>query len=211
MVPHKHCDNGWTHYRPASPLHPIYLWARRLADENRERVERALHGADWSEVRYPTVPLSAKHFNVNTAAWYEYVTGATATFPKRASEANIELIQQQLRRMRSLDGDPLGFRSIHHVEGHTEAPELQIDGFAIHIWQEFNPVCFESLVQLRWGAPMHISHGVLHHATARCYDAEARRLGLPTATAALIHAIGKDFMELEIVNLDPETGRTMVV
>ena len=171
MVPHKHCDSGWTDYRPASPLHPIHLWAQSLADENRDRVERARHGADWSEVRYPTVPLSAKHFNVNTAAWYDCVTGANAALPKRALEANIELIEQRLRRMRFLDGDPLGFGSIHHVEGHTETPELQIDGFAIHIWPEFNPVYFESLV----------------------------------------HAIGKGFVELEIVTLDPETGRTMVV
>ena len=113
---------------------------------------------DWAEVRCPIVPGSAKHFNVNTAAWYEYITGANPAFPVRALEANIALIEQQMHRMRSTDGDPHRFDSIHHIEGHTEAPDLQIDGYAIHIWQEFNPVYFESLVQLMWGAPMHIYH-----------------------------------------------------
>ena len=106
MVPQKHFDSGWTDYRPSSPFYSIHLWARSLADEDRERVERARNGVDWAEVRYPTVPLSAKHFNVNTAAWYEYITGANPALPVRALEANIELIEQQLRRMRSTDGDP---------------------------------------------------------------------------------------------------------
>ena len=211
MVPQKHFDSGWTDYRPSSPFYSIHLWARSLADEDRERVERARNGVDWTEVRYPIVPGSAKHFNVNTLAWYEYITGANPAFPERVLEANIELIEQQLRRMRSTDGDPNGFDSIHYIEGHTEAPDMQIDGNAIHIWQEFNPVYFESLVQLMWGAPMHISHGGLQHATVRYYDAESRRPGLPDATAALVHSIGRDFVELELVNLDLAAGRTVVV
>ena len=113
--------------------------------------------------------------------------------------------------MRSADGDPAGFGSIHHIDGHTEALDLQIDGYAIHIWQEFNPVYFESLVQLMWGAPMHISHGGLQHATVRYYDGAARRPGLPDAVAALVRAIGPDFVELELVNIDLDSARTVVV
>lgn len=211
MVPYKHFDSGWTDYRPASPFHAIHLWARSLADEDRARVERVARTTDWSEVRYPIVPLSAKHFNVNTLPWYEYITGSNPDFPVRALEANIELIEQQLRRMRSTDGDPLGFGSIHHIDGHTEALDLQIDGYAIHIWQEFNPVYFESLVQLMWGAPMHISHGGLQHATVRYYDAGSQRPGLPDAVGALVHAIEPGFVDLELVNLDLSAGRTVVV
>ena len=211
MVPQKHFDSGWTDYRPASPFHAIHVWARTLDVADRERVERARHGQDWSEVRYPVVPLSAKHFNVNTPAWYEYITGRNVDFPERALEENIELIAQQLRRMRSTDGDPLGFGTIHHIDGQTEALDLQIDGYAIHIWREFNPVYFESLVQLMWGAPMHISHGGLQHATVRYYDGTLRRPGLPDAVAALVHSIGPDFVELELVNLDLVSPRRVVV
>jgi hypothetical protein len=211
LVPHKHFDAGWTDFRPASPFHAIHLWARTLADEDRERIERVPRTSDWTEVGYPRVPLSVKHFNANTLPWYEYITGGNPGFPERALEANLELIAQQLRRMRSSDGDPRGFDALHHIEGHTEAPDLQIDGYAIHIWQEFNPVYIESLVQLMWGAPMHISHGGLQHATVRYYDGAAKRPGLPPDVGALVHAIEPDAVELELVNLDPTRARTVVL
>jgi hypothetical protein len=211
VVPHKHFDSGWTDYRAANGLYPIHLWARTLADEDRERVERVRRGADWTAASHPIVPLTVKHFNVNTPAWYSYITGANPGYPERVLEANIALIEQQLRRMRSSDGDPAGFGSIHFIEGHTEAIDLQIDGYAIHIWQEFNPVYFESLVQLMWGAPMHLSHGGLQHATVRYYDGVAERPGLPDDVAALVTAVAPDSVDLELVNLDLGTPRTVVV
>jgi len=211
VVPNKHFDSGWTDYRASNPLHAIHLWSRSLADEDRERVERIRRGADWTEARYPVVPLSVKHYNVNTPAWYAYITGGNPGYPERALEANAALIEQQLRRMRSSDGDPAGFATIHHIDGYTEALDLQIDGYAIHIWQEFNPVYFESLVQTMWGAPMHISHGGLQHATVRYYDAVAQRPGLPPEVGALVTAIGPEFVELELVNLDLTSPRSVVV
>jgi hypothetical protein len=113
--------------------------------------------------------------------------------------------------MRSNDGDPAGFATLHHIEGHTEALSLQIDGYAIHIWQEFNPVYFESLVLTMWGAPMHLSHGGLQHATVRYYDAGTRRPGLPPGVAALVTALAPDSVDLELVNLDATESRTVVV
>jgi hypothetical protein len=211
VVPHKHFDSGWADYKAATALYPVHLWARTLDDEDRERVERVRRGADWAQAGHPVVPLSVKHFNVNTPAWYAYVTGAFPDFPEQVLEANIALIEQQLRRMRSSDGDPAAFATLHHIDGHTEHLDLQIDGYAIHIWQEFNPVYFESLVQTMWGAPMHLSHGGLQHATVRYYDGDARRPGLPPDVGALVTAISPDSVELQLVNLDPAAARTVVV
>jgi len=211
VVPHKHFDSGWADYRPASPFHAIHLWARTLADEDRERIERIPRMTDWAEVKVPRTPLGVKHFNVNTLAWYEYITGASPDFPERALAAGVELIEQQLRRMRSSDGDPLGFADIHHIEGYTDALDLQIDGYAIHIWQEFCPLYFESLVQLMWGAPMHISHGGLQHGTVRYYDAVAERPGLPADVGALVRGITATGVEVELVNLDLGQPRAVVI
>ena len=111
MVPQKHFDSGWTDYQPASPFHAIHVWARTLGVADQERVERARHGQDWSEVRYPVV----------------------------------------------------------------------------------------------------ISHGGLQHATVRYYDGTLRRPGLSDAVTALVHSIGPDFVELEIVNLDLVSPRWVVV
>ncbi|HEU0206094.1 MAG TPA: hypothetical protein VFQ74_05310 [Pseudolysinimonas sp.] len=211
VVPNKHFDSGWTDYGEQNPLHAIHLWSRSLAEEDRERVERVRRGAAWTEARSPIVPFSTKHFNVNTPAWYAYITGDNPGYPERALEANAALIEQQLRRMRSSDGDPAGFDSIHYIDGHTEALDLQIDGYAIHIWQELSPVYFESLIQTMWGAPMHTSHGGLQHATVRYYDAVAQRPGLPADVGALVTAVEPDVVELELVNLDPTTGRSVVI
>jgi hypothetical protein len=211
VVPHKHFDSGWADYRPATALYPIHLWARTLADEDRERVERVRRGADWAQARYPVVPLEVKHFNVNTAAWYAYVNGDFPQFPEQVLEANVALIEQQLRRMRSSDGDPAGFATLHHIEGYTEHHDLQIDGYAIHIWMDFNPVYFESLVQTMWGAPMHLSHGGLQHATVRYYDGAAERPGLPPGVGALVRSIRSDSVDLELVNLDPAQTQRVVV
>ena len=211
VVPHKHFDAGWTDYRPAHPFHAIHLWSRSLAEEDRARIERIPRTFDWAEVKVPRAPLATKHYNVNTLSWYEYITGANPGYPEQALDANIELIDQQLSRLRSEDGDPLGFATMSHLTGHPDAVDLQIDGYAIHIWQEFNPVYFESLVQLTWGAPMHISHGGLQHATVRYYDAVAERPGLPDSMAALVHRIEPGMVELELVNLDLTTPHTVIV
>jgi len=211
VVPHKHFDSGWADYHAPNPLYPIHLWARSLSSEDLERVVRLRGDSDWTNVEYPVIPLSAKHFNVNTPAWFSYITGTNPGFPVRALEANVALIEQQLRRMRSPEGDPAGFGSIHHIDGRTEALDLQIDGYAIHIWQEFNPVYFESLVQLMWGAPMHVSHGGLQHATVRYYDSAEKRPGLPEGVAALVTGIGSDSVELELISVDSDIPRTVVV
>ena len=96
--------------------------------------------SDWTKVNFPVVPLTVKHFNMNTEAWFSYITGTNLEFPERALEANVAVIEQKSRQMRSPDGDPAGFGTIHHIDGHPEAIDLQIDGYAIHIWQEFYPV-----------------------------------------------------------------------
>ena len=88
---------------------------------------------------------------------------------------------------------------------------VQTDGYAIHAWQEFCPVYFESLVQLMWGAPMHISHGGLQHATVRYYDADRQRAGLPPAVAALVHDVTATGVTLELVNTDQHNTRTVTI
>lgn len=58
---------------------------------------------------------------------------------------------------------------------------------------------------------MHMSHGGLQHATVRYYDGAAKRPGLPEGVGALVTAIGPDFVELDLVSLETETSRTVVV
>ena len=71
----------------------------------------------------PTVPLSAKHFNVNIPAWYEPTRRLPSARSRRSlssSSSNcVEYVRPTVTRK---------FESIHRIEGHTEAPDLQING-----------------------------------------------------------------------------------
>jgi hypothetical protein len=77
---------------------------------------------------------------------------------------------------------------------------MQVDGYAIHAWQEFNPLYFESLVQLQWGAPMHISHGGFQFASVRYFNPETQAPGLPSGVSALVSKVGPDEITLTLAN-----------
>ncbi|MFK3677956.1 hypothetical protein ACI2IP_09495 [Microbacterium sp. NPDC090218] len=211
MIPHKHLDAGWTDHRVASPFHAIHLWAATLEEQDRARADRTQGSLDARQPRVPTVPFASKHYNLNTIAWYEYVNGRSADYPENVLAANHELIDQQLARLRSHEGDPLVWPVLDRIGGRTDGPSMQTDGYAIHAWQEFCPVYFESLIQLMWGAPMHISHGGLQFATFRYFNAESKRPGLPPEVAALVSKIDGDGALLTLSNTSSELTSTVVV
>jgi hypothetical protein len=209
-VPHKHFDAGWTDYRPAHPLYAIHLWTRSMAEEDRDRIERIPRTFDWAEITIPRQPFGTKHFNANAVPWYEFMAGRNHGFPDRMLDANHELIDQQLRRLRSCEGDPANWGSVTHIDGYNDTVSMQTDGYAIHAWQEFCPVYFESLVQLMWGAPMHVTHGGLQYAAVRYFDADMQRPGLPPGVAALVDQISADRVSLSLVNTS-DAMRTVVI
>jgi hypothetical protein len=106
--------------------------------------------------------------------------------------------------MRSGDGDPLTWDTVEQINGYPDSISMQVDGYAIHAWQEFCPVYFESLVQLQWGAPMHISHGGFQHATFRYYNSATQRPGLPDSVAALVTRISATDADVQLANTGDE-------
>ena len=123
---------------------------------------------------------------------------------------NHALLDQQLRRLRSYEGDPNNWDHIQHIDGYLDTVDAQVDGYNIHLWQEFCPVYFESLVQLMWGAPMHITHGGLQYAAVRYYDADAQRPGLPPGVAALVDNVTDDQVSLTLMNTSGTVGNVVV-
>jgi hypothetical protein len=210
LTPNKHFDSGWADWRPASPFHAIHLWARTLAPEDQERVERARGNLDWSSVTIAEKPFSVKHYNTNTLPWYEFINGNLPGYPEELLAANHRLIDQQLERLRSEHGDPRNWDKVEQIMNYPDSLSMQVDGYAIHAWQEFNPVYFESLIQLMLGAPAHISHGGLQHSTVRYYDANLKRSGVPEGVAALVHTITAESTVLDLANTSAE-ARSVVI
>lgn len=209
-TPHKHFDSGWTDYRPVTPYHAIHLWTKSLAPEDRERIERSRGGFDWATVSIAEKPFSVKHYNTNTVPWYEYISGNLPDYPVEVLQANSRLLDQQLARLRSDHGDPRVWDTVEQINDYPDSLSMQIDGYAIHAWQEFCPVYFESLVQLQWGAPMHISHGGFQHATLRYFSSESHRPGLPQGVSALVSGLEPDEVTVTLANTTDSTHALVI-
>lgn len=200
QTPNKHFNAGWTDFRPMNPYHAIHLWFRSMADEDRERIERCRGALDWQKVFIAEKPFSVKHYNTNTLPWYEYISGNLPDYPDQVLAANRRLLEQQLGRIRSKHGDPRVWDSVDQITDYPDSLSMQVDGYAIHAWQEFNPLYFESLVQLQWGAPMHISHGGFQFASVRYFNPETQAPGLPSGVSALVSKVGPDEITLTLAN-----------
>ncbi|HZG58787.1 hypothetical protein [Paenibacillus sp.] len=208
VVPHKHYDAGWTDYKPANPLYPIYLWYASMADEDLARVLRVDVPEHSRDIDVPsrsgTGPngKNTKHFNANWMPWFQFIRGERPDYPERILEANFEVLHRQLAKLRSPEGDPKRWT--------TDGFSVE-DISSIHKWQEYCPVYFEGLLQLTLGAPMHLSHGGLQHARVRYFDADRKRPGLPADVAALVDELGADFARLHLVNVSTTESRETII
>lgn len=203
-VPNKHFDAGWTDYRIQVPTYPIYLWTISMAEEDAARVDRIPYEDHFRLIDMPTIsgrnPVTrkeTKHYIANTVPWYLYMRGQFPDYPERILQQNLELIANQLEKLRSPKGDPTSWDWDHP--------------YSIHEWQEYSPVYFEGLLQMMLGAPMHISHGGLQHARVRYFDADRKRCGLPEDIGALVEALGDEFVTLTLVNLSAFKERELIV
>jgi hypothetical protein len=203
-APHRHCDEGWTDWRPFNALHPVHLWYLSREQEDLERVRRipipdVLQRIDLpsNSGRNPVTGKETKHFIGNTIPWFLFMQGEYEGYPELILQAGQTLIDRQLDKMRSSAGDPLSWN--------WENP------LSIHAWQEFCPLYFEGLLQLMLGAPMHISHGGLQHASVRYYDGEKCRPGLPEGVAALVDRLEGSTLDVTLINTDASAARETVI
>ena len=81
----------------------------------------------------------------------------------------------------------------------------------VHHWQRHNPVVLEGLVQTMLGSPNHIYHGGLLHSRVFYFDPTRHRPGLPPGVAALVDRVSPDGISLNLVNLDPNRPRELIV
>lgn len=189
-VPFRYDDRGWFDHNPMLMGVPVALWHHSGAVEDRERLERlrVAGGHDWRTVR----PFRSKEEAGHEEPWFAYLAGDNPDYPERILAAAQAQVRHRLTRMERHRGRPV--------------PEADI-----HLWQQSNPVVTEALVQLTWGGPQVIYNGGLQQARVRYYDATARRPGLPPSVAALVSAIDPEATVVELVNLDPEEPRSVVV
>ena len=219
MVPHRHFDSGWGDYRIPSPRHMIYIWTTSMAAEDLERIMQLPRDNDWDRIAIPGVSgrdaltgRDTKHYIANTLPWFQFMQGALPNYPQEILQANIDLISNQLYKMRSNTGNPRNWDKYDPATADVEVGlDLRVDGYQIHAWQEFNPVYFEGLAQMTMGAPMHISHGGLQHGKVRLFDGLKMRPGLPADVAVIVDGLTATTISMQVVNVGKAEMRQLVI
>jgi hypothetical protein len=189
-VPFRHSDHGWFDYNPIFTSVPAALWHHSASAADRERLDRLREasGYDWRTVR----PFRSKEESGHEEPWLAFLSGDNPGYPERILSAAQAQVRHRLARM----------------ELYRDLDVAEAD---IHVWQQSNPVVTEALVQLTWGGPQVIYNGGLQQARVRYYDAAAGRPGLPAAVSALVSTIDPEATTVELINLDPDTARTVIV
>ena len=189
-VPFRYDDRGWFDYNPMLMAVPTALWHHTGDPADRERMEnlRAKAGYDWRTVRSFRSKEEAGH----EEPWFAFLSGDDPGYPEKVLAAAQAQVRHRLARMAAY--------------WDREVPEEDI-----HLWQQSNPVVTEALVQLTWGGPQVVYNGGLQQARVRYYDAEAERPGLPPAVAALVSSIDPEATVVDLINLDPQEPRTVIV
>ena len=190
LVPFRHSDRGWFDYNPMLTSIPVALWHHGDDPADRQRLaelrERA--GYDWRTVRSFRSKEEAGH----EEPWFAFLAGDNPDYPEKMLAAAQAQVRHRLARMRA------------YRDRDVAEPD-------IHLWQQSNPVVTEALVQLAWGGPQVIYNGGLQQARVRYYDADRRRPGLPPSVAALVSSIDPAATVVDLVNLDPEGDRAVIV
>jgi hypothetical protein len=190
LVPFRHSDRGWFDYNPMLASIPMALWHHSNDPGDRQRLDelRKTAGYDWRTVRSFRSKEEAGH----EEPWFTFLVGDNPDYPEKILAAAQAQVRHRLARM----------------QAYRDADVAEAD---IHLWQQCNPVVTEALVQLIWGGPQVIYNGGLQQARIRYYDAARRRPGLPPSVAALVSSIDPAATVVDLVNLDPEHDRTVIV
>lgn len=187
LVPHRHGDDGWYDYRPISAKYLGQLWFVSRADEDWRRIEQLVDTKSWKHLDYSKGKGDADH----VGPWLMYVRGENDDYPLQILKSCYRETGARLEKIRKDVTTP------HEQD--------------VHHWQKLNPVVLEGLVQLTLGAPNHIYHGGLLHASVRYFDPARKRPGLPSDVAALVERLTPNGIRLQLVNLNPAKSRKVIL
>ena len=181
LVPVRHDHRGWHHFVPEIAYPHVNLWYLYHNEEDWKHIER-LAEAQLTE---------SSTIRDSDLAWAYFVRGRNPEFPLEAFRSDIEFVARKLDYIRNEHGDP----------------ETWVD----NKWIISDPVRMDNLVRLTLGAmPIH-KRGEMLHAQVRYFDGNSKRPGLAPDVAALVTRIERDWVQIEIVNLNQLESRQLVI
>ena len=202
VVPLKHGTEGWSDYGPIRLKELAHLYHLSMNDEDRELLLRAREGEverDWTNAK----PHSEKNDGTYEGGRFLYYEGQNPEWPETTLGWDYEACVEGIETIRSESRDP---------------EQLIVDNVHPPL-----PVLTKALTQVALGAPQSVYNGGLNQGTVRYFDvtpddrnpaplrSEPGRPGLPNDVAALVHELSADRVGLQLVNLDRDKPKSLIV
>ena len=196
----RHGPEGWGHkmWNPTTGLdQPVrinelaHLYHASLSREDRELmtwVRDRDASIDWNENRVEGPDF---YSGMQEYPRFQYYDGKNPDWPAAILQAELESASKVYREIRDDE------RTVEQIIADNRVPA--------------NPVHTKVLTHLTLGAPQSVYHGGLLRATVRYFDPDRTRPGLPQDVAALVDQVGSASAGVQLVNLNPDQTRRVVV
>ncbi len=180
-VPIRYDGSRGWHHFVREPAHP-YVHLWHLSQS----------AEDWQQIERLASPAPQDGAVLDAdLGWAYFVRGRNPRFPVEAFRHDLGFVQRKLARILNEHGDPETWYDAH--------------------WLALEPLPTDNLVRLTVGGlPVH-KRGEMLHAYVRYFDPDRCQPGLPQGVAALVTAIAADAVEIELVNTNVFTSRSVVV
>jgi hypothetical protein len=167
-----------------------HLYHASMADEDYDLIVRIRETDKMRDWNNPPV-LGEKSYADTELARFQYYDGKNPDWPMKILQAEYENARADFDIIQNETRDPLTL-----IEENVGCPD---------------PVYTKGLTQVTMGAPQSVYTGGLLRATVRYFDTDRGRPGLPLDVAALVDSLGADSAGLQLVNVNMNETRNLIV
>jgi hypothetical protein len=192
LVPFRYGPEGWHEYGRFRIVDLAHLWHASMDPADYELLTRLRDGErerDWNQL--DSFGEKNNREGESEYARFQYYDGRNPDWPEQVMRAELRYVEETTAAIRADD------RDVATIVKENAEP--------------LNPVVTKGLTQMTMGAPHSIYNGGLLRATVRYFDPHGRRAGLPPDVAALVYDLGAENVGVELVNLNPDSGRSLIV
>jgi hypothetical protein len=181
LVPIRHNETGWHRFQRENPSDYVHLWFMSHDDRDWSEIERLANAQKRSNGQITDEDLE----------WVYFVKGQNPGFAERALARDLRTVIRKIEFIQNEHGDP----------------ETWVD----NKWILSDPMMLENLTRLSVGGLPVKVQGEMLYSQVRYFDGERRRSGLPPDVAALVTRIEKDWIEIEVINLNALESRQLII
>ena len=181
LIPIRHNETGWHRFQRENPSDYVHLWFTSHEDRDWAQIERLAEARKKASGKISDQDLE----------WAYFVKGSNPGFAERALSRDLRTVIRKIEFIQKEHGDP--------------------ETFVDNKWILSDPMMLDNLIRLSIGGlPVRVQ-GEMLYSQVRYFDGERRRSGLPADVAALITRIEKDWIEMEVINLDALKPRQLII